>query len=138
MSMRSICMAMLALVFAACAQDRSAPPPLAGAGPSLDVEPATGRVTSTDDVANAPTFLWADRRATAATRPANARDAARRHVASFASYYRLTRDQVGELELRDLHDTGRGPIIALDAVSENASRGFLPAIFATPGRSPVT
>ena len=114
MSMRSICMAMLVVGLAACAADRSAPPtPSATPGGLADVEPATGRVTSTDAVANAPTFLWADKKAKAsATRPANARDAARLHVASFASYYRLTRAQVADLELRDLHDTGRGAIIA--------------------------
>jgi hypothetical protein len=72
-------------------------------------------VTSTDTIANVPTFVWADRTAQGSTqagpRPTNAVDAARRHVASFASYYRLRPAQAAELEIRDVHDTGRGAII---------------------------
>src|SRR5262249_11747490 len=68
----------------------------------------------TDAVANVPTFLWADRQPAGKPTPraADAATAARQHIARFASYYRLAPEQAKDLELREVHDTGRGAIIA--------------------------
>ncbi len=116
MAKRIVFIAILAGVVAACTEDTPSSPNPTGAPANLNVEPRTGRVTATDAMANVPTFLWADRSPKAgkatATRPTNAADAARRHVAGFAHYYRLAPDDAAALELRDLHDTGRGAIIA--------------------------
>src|SRR5882724_451300 len=82
---------------------------------SADRPAAAGQIVSTVARANAPAFLWVDRSARATqsrARPASAAEAARAHLASFASVYRLLPDDVKALELRDLHDTGRGAIIA--------------------------
>lgn len=103
---------------AACSGDgtRSSADSVPGGGGPQVVAPASARVASIDSVANAPNLLWALRTSgagtAAATRPADAVEAARQHVASFASYYRLAPGQAADLELHDLHDTGRGLIIA--------------------------
>src|SRR5215813_2410411 len=85
--------------------------PTPGGAPVNAAEPP-GRVTSTDSVARVPTFLWADSHKRLPIQPASVSDAARQHIAAFARHYRFDPSKVGELELRDLHDTGRGAIIA--------------------------
>ena len=98
--------------------DAGSPPPddpsPSGDPTAAAVPPATGRVASRDEVADAPTMLWADRdtRGAAASRPTGVADAARWHLGRFASYYRLSPQQIADLELVDVHDTGRGAIIA--------------------------
>jgi large repetitive protein len=97
--------------------DASAPDPTPTDDPvtpsaSPAAPPASGRIVSTDTVADAPTMLYADHEDTPpAGRPATPADAARWHLARFASYYRLTPADVAQLELLDVHDTGRGGIV---------------------------
>jgi hypothetical protein len=74
--------------------------------------PAVSQVVSTAAHAAVPTFIWAGQPAPTASRPPTAELAARAHLANFAQHYRLAPAQVPALELRDLHDTGRGAIIA--------------------------
>ncbi|HUQ03688.1 MAG TPA: myxosortase-dependent M36 family metallopeptidase [Kofleriaceae bacterium] len=72
-------------------------------------------VVSRDELAQVPTFVWADPglKGLAATQgittPAVA---ARTQLRSYASLYRLKASDVAALDLRDVHDTGRGAIIA--------------------------
>ena len=98
MSKRIVGIVLLAGGLWACADDKTSSPPASPAGAPA-VEPATGRVTSTDSMTGVPTFIWADRKPAgkATSRPANATEAARRHVAAFASYYRLAPAQAADL-----------------------------------------
>lgn len=116
MSKRIVLVVFMAGVLGACADQGKSTPQAPSGGDPIAVDPPTGRVASMDAVANVPTFLWADRKpgtaASLANRPTDAVAAARAHIAGFASFYRLSTDQVNDLELRDLHDTGRGAIIA--------------------------
>ncbi len=126
MTKRLVLVALGMGALAACAGDRDDPPSPSGQGPSGPVvsgstptaapssPPATGRVAHTDAIARAPTFLWADApaRPRIAAGVASPAEAARAHVVSFARYYRLAPEQAGALDLRELHDTGRGAIIA--------------------------
>ena len=66
-----------------------------------------------------PTFLWATGGDAAAGLPAaaagrrlTAAEAARAHLGRVAPFYRLDRDDVREAALRNVHDTGRGGVIA--------------------------
>src|SRR5262245_49595141 len=107
MSKKVVLTTVAAALLAACGSDTTAsrnPAP----STTADDERGTGRVASTDSTANAPTFLWADPpSATAqatAKRATNPSDAARAHVARFAHYYRLSKDQVADLLVKDVHD----------------------------------
>ena len=74
---------------------------------------------SLDERYDVPTFLWADRTAggrtsmfaRSAVKP-TAEAAARQHLDLVSGYYRLQAADVAEAPLRDVHDTGRGGIIA--------------------------
>ena len=81
------------------------------------------RVESLDQRFGVPAFVWANRQPAQAAggatvggpmaRPALSPDqAARAHLGSIAPLYRLDRDDLAGLRLRDLHDTGRGAVIA--------------------------
>lgn len=120
MSRRIAFVLLVAGALSACADGRNSS---RGSSKSGDVaaapQSAAAQVAATDARARVPSFMWANRAsASTSTRtpggigPGGAVAAARQHVASFASHYRITPAQVSELELRDLHDTGRGAIIA--------------------------
>ena len=77
------------------------------------------RVQSTDERHGVPSFVWANRRpavaagAAARMRPARTPDqAARAHLSDLAPLYRLQRGDVAGARLRNVHDTGRGAVIA--------------------------
>ena len=78
---------------------------------------AVARVDHQDARFALPTFLWATGsdgapgRSVAAGR-STAGAAARDHLARVAPFYRLDRDDVREAALRNVHDTGRGGVIA--------------------------
>ncbi len=77
--------------------------------------PPAPYVVSHDDRANVPAFLWADpalKGSVASQGIATAEGAARAHLRAYGALYRLRTQDVATLELRDLHDTGEGAIIA--------------------------
>ncbi len=86
----------------------AAPPTPSGAMPQP-------RVASTDATVGVPSFLWADPalKGLAASQGIRAPEqAARAQLRRYAPLYRLSVADVDGLVLRDLQDTGRGPIIA--------------------------
>jgi hypothetical protein len=110
-------------VVASCGDNASPTPPGgpdAGgssiAPPTAAVPPAVSpHVVSRDDLAQVPTFVWADPglKGLAATQGLSTPElAARTQLRSYASLYRLKATDVASLDLRDVHDTGRGAIIA--------------------------
>ncbi len=109
-----IAVSVLLLGVPSCSSDQptvpDGPPPSAATPP-----PPSPHVASTDERAGVPSFVWADpsRKGTVANlASASATDAARTHLRAYAPLYRLPPKEVDSLELRDLHDTGRGPIVA--------------------------
>jgi hypothetical protein len=106
--------ALFAVMLIVCADGSDPAGTSSAASPNATATSASGRVASRDDKVRVPTFLWVDPPAhgRADGRPANAEAAARQHVASFAAHYRMTPPQAAALDLLDLHDTGRGAIIA--------------------------
>src|SRR5215831_4156198 len=102
-SKRVVLTAVAAALLAACSSDdtSSSPPPAPApaAGAPAPAARGTGYVTSTDTLADVPTFLWVDPDSAAnpGPRASNPSDAARAHVARFAHYYRLTPERVSEL-----------------------------------------
>ena len=86
----------------------AAPPTPSGAMPQP-------RVASTDATVGVPSFRWADPalKGLAASQGIRAPEqAARAQLRRYAPLYRLSVADVDGLVLRDLQDTGRGPIIA--------------------------
>ncbi|MEQ1833988.1 MAG: M36 family metallopeptidase, partial [Candidatus Eisenbacteria bacterium] len=80
---------------------------------------ALGTPASIDARYDVPTFLWADRTPGGRTSPFAARAAkptaeaaARSHLNLVSGFYRLQPADAAEAPLRELHDTGRGGIIA--------------------------
>jgi hypothetical protein len=79
--------------------------------------PAVGPTTPTPGAA-APTFIWAAPSAPssapglAAAVPVGAEQAARGHLAGAVSRFRFAPARVAELTLKEVHDTGRGAVIA--------------------------
>ncbi len=80
---------------------------------------ALGTVAHLDARYDVPTFLWADRTPGGRTSPFAARAAkptaeaaARAHLNLVGGFYRLQPADAAEAPLRELHDTGRGGIIA--------------------------
>jgi hypothetical protein len=77
--------------------------------------PATGRIASLAPGRAAPSFLWAHRNPRTGTssgaRPAP-EAAARQHLVDYSRYYGLDAAQARTLDLRDVHDMGRGAVIA--------------------------
>jgi hypothetical protein len=79
-----------------------------------------GYVASSAPRAGAPTFVWATPAASSATSSnpgfnpgaLKADVRARQHLERFASYYRFQPQQVAAFDLKNVHDIGRGPIIA--------------------------
>ncbi|MCE9573912.1 MAG: myxosortase-dependent M36 family metallopeptidase [Deltaproteobacteria bacterium] len=72
-------------------------------------------VASTDTVAGVPSFVWADPalKGMAASQGITSPEAAARaQLRLYAPLYRMAATDVDNLRLRDLQDTGRGPIIA--------------------------
>jgi large repetitive protein len=86
------------------------------AGVTVPTAPAAGYIASIAPRAGAPTFVWASPTAPSAqpgrVQGLSAEARARQHLQSFAAYYRFQPREVAALELNDLHDTGRGAIIA--------------------------
>jgi large repetitive protein len=78
--------------------------------------PQNGGLSSSALQPRTPAFVWASAAPSgvqpSGASPAALEAAARTHVASFASHYAYQPRQAAELELRDLHDTGSGAIIA--------------------------
>src|SRR5215813_1618149 len=78
---------------------------------------APGKVAHWDERSLRPTFIWGDGRrsastaASALTTQSPADVAARTHLADYAAQFGLTRQDVDGMELRAVHDTGRGAII---------------------------
>lgn len=79
-----------------------------------------GRVDATDARYGVPSFVWANRLpagppTTGAARLSSRQgsdEAARAYLSDLAPLYRLDRADLAGVELQDLHDTGRGAIIA--------------------------
>ncbi|HWO14142.1 MAG TPA: M36 family metallopeptidase, partial [Polyangiaceae bacterium] len=88
--------------------------PAAVAPSAVPAGAAPGRVAALASPGGVPSFLWAARgrpSTRVGARPLP-EAAARQHLASYAPYYHLSAAQVGDLSLRDVHDVGRGPVIA--------------------------
>ncbi len=86
------------------------------APPSAVLPPAAAaHVASRDELAQVPAFVWADpalKGLAAGQGLVTAEAAARAQLRSYAALYRLSASDIAGLELRDVHDTGRGTIIA--------------------------
>ncbi|MFO0600650.1 MAG: myxosortase-dependent M36 family metallopeptidase [Myxococcaceae bacterium] len=90
-------------------------PELAAAPTPLAITAPSPHIASLDARARVPSFIWADpsqRGTNSAVATATPDAAARMHLQAYGSIYRLNPRDVDALELRDLHDTGQGPIIA--------------------------
>ncbi len=114
---RNHLLATLILLAASCSSDHPAAPagPDAASAAPLTVGMPSPNVASTDALVGVPTFVWADPalKGLAASRGITSpEDAARVQLHAYASLYRLQSADVDALRLRDLQDTGRGPVIA--------------------------
>ncbi|MEP7121397.1 MAG: M36 family metallopeptidase [Byssovorax sp.] len=85
------------------------------AAPSLAGAVAPAIVASTDAASGRPTFLWGIRGANApsATVASTPEAAARFHLLTHAGRYGLTPAALATAELKEIHDTGRGGIVAI-------------------------
>src|SRR5262245_45153165 len=102
----------ISVLVASCGDSTSShPPPASGSGASAP----SPLVVSRDERAQVPAFLWADPalKGLAASQGLTAADAAARaQLLSYAPLYRMNANDVASLALRDVHDTGRGAIVA--------------------------
>jgi hypothetical protein len=70
-----------------------------------------------DERSSRPTFIWGDGRGSASTaasalnKQSPADVAAHTHLGDYAAQFGLTRQDVDGMELRAVHDTGRGAIV---------------------------
>lgn len=106
---------LLGFAASACASDvdEGASPGAARVGPSASPSPAPGgQVVSTTPRLAVPSFIRIDHGVAPKRSWPSAAAAARAHIADFASHYRIERADAERLELRDVHDTGRGAVIA--------------------------